>query len=114
MHWLERALPKTIRIFDANVSDLSTRDILALLGMLPHLEILQLYGHGPRGDSVSHVPACSPALRILGLYPNNTQPSCPVFSMVQPSHLTVLVGTTTVSLYTWYETRIFQKKLRTQ
>ena len=39
---VEQGLPNTIRSFDATISHMPTKDILALLASMPHLEILHL------------------------------------------------------------------------
>ena len=89
-----RGLPTTIRSFDASVLYIPMNEILALLQMLPHLEILHLWNL--RGDSISHAhtPVRLSALRILSVYPNsgnNNIKSClPVLSTVQLPRLRAL------------------------
>ena len=66
--WWGRGLPKTIRSFDAAVHDIPVDDILSLLEMLPHLELLHLETMTGPGDPVPRAPICLTALRILSIY----------------------------------------------
>ena len=64
--WWGRGLPKTIRSFDAEVYKIPVNDILSLLEMLPHIEVLHL--GALIGHLVPHAPVCLAALRILSIY----------------------------------------------
>lgn len=91
--WWSRGLPKTIRSFDASVSDVPLKDILTLLETLPHLEVLHLYGV-PR-NSTENAPICFPALRMLSIYfgdlfNDHTEFHLPILSTMQLPRLTAL------------------------
>src|SRR5258708_7467861 len=64
--WWGRGLPKTIRSFDASVYRVPMNDILALLQMLPHLELLHL--RGLTGYPSLDTPVSLSALRVLSIY----------------------------------------------
>jgi hypothetical protein len=88
VRWWGGGLPKNIRSLDATVTGVRTENILAILAILPHLEILHLFGL--QGDSIPHAPASLPALRILSMYVNGTESCLRVLSTMQLPRLTAL------------------------
>ena len=92
--WWSRGLPKTIRNLDITVSDIPTNHILELLAMMPQLEILYL--SGVQHDTISHAPVHLSALRILGIYLDetihDTNPILPILSAMQLPRLIALAG----------------------
>jgi len=92
--WWSRGLPKTIRILDVDVCDISTNRILELLAMMPQLEVLYLWG--VQHDTISHAPVHLSALRILGIYLDegihDTKSCLPILSAMQLPRLIALAG----------------------
>jgi hypothetical protein len=86
--WWGRGLPKTIRSFDATVRGVPMKDVLSLLAMLSHLEMLHLWDL--EGDSISHAPTCLSSLRILSVYPSDIDACLPVLSTMRLPRLTAL------------------------
>ena len=86
--WWRRGLPKTIRCFDAVVLSVPMKDVMALLEMLPHLEMLLLYNL--QGDSILHPPVRLSALRFLGVYAQNNEWYPPLLSTMRLPRLVAL------------------------
>jgi len=90
--WWGRGLPKTIRSLDAQVHKVPTNEVLAVLEMLPSLEVLHLLS--PSFYTIPHTPVCLSALRILnigGMAPGPAISSYPsVLSAMQLPNLTTL------------------------
>ena len=90
--WWGRGLPRTIRSLDADVFNVTIKDIFSLLKMLPHLEILHLWNLQV-GAPNPPAPACLPALRILSVYTvhGDVIGACiPIFLTIQLPRLTAL------------------------
>jgi hypothetical protein len=66
------------------------KDVLSLLAMLPHLEMLHLWGL--QGDSIPHAQARLPSLRILSVYLSDTGSCLHVLSTMQLPRLTALTA----------------------
>ena len=90
--WWGQGLPKTIRSFDADVYKIPVNDILSLVEVLPHLEVLHL--KDLTGCLVRPAPVCLTTLRILSMYyyifDGNTSSSPPVSDAMQLPALTTL------------------------
>ena len=90
--WWSRGLPRTIRSFDADVFNVPIKDILGLLEMLPHLEILHLR-YLQVAAPIPPAPAYLSALRILSVYTphdDDVEACIPVFLTIQLPRLTAL------------------------
>jgi hypothetical protein len=66
--WWQRGLSNTIRNLEAGVHRVPMEDVLSILEMLPHLEILHL--SGLTEYSIPHRAVCLSALRFLTIYIN--------------------------------------------
>jgi len=81
--WWGQGLPKTIRTFDAIVNYVPITDILAVLGGLPHLEMLHFWGL--EGYSIPHAPICLSALRILSIYQSPSHSNIESYLLLLPA-----------------------------
>jgi hypothetical protein len=106
--WWGRGLPKTIRSFDADVHGVPMKDVVSLLAILSHLEILHLWAL--EGDSISHAPICLSSLRILSVYPSNIDACLPVLSTMQLPRVTALATNARRSfpLHVWQQLEYFK------
>jgi len=89
--WWGRGFPKSIRSLDAIVNNVPITAVLAVLGVLPHLEMLHFWGL--EGYSIPHAPICLSALRVLSIYQSpsgDIESHLLVLSAIQLPRLTAL------------------------